>query len=57
MSTIEIVYEGDGGVWVVGRVAQRGSEVFVEYTDEHLASGADLGRRRTRLVGAQRAAS
>ncbi|HMS13123.1 MAG: type II toxin-antitoxin system HipA family toxin [Microthrixaceae bacterium] len=50
MSTIEIVYEGDVGVWVVGRVAQRGSEVFVEYTDEHLASGADLAPLRHPLT-------
>ncbi len=42
MRAVDVVYEGADGPWIVARVAQRGSETFVEYTDEHVATGADL---------------
>ena len=42
MSAVEVVYEGPTGAWVVARVAQRGTETFVEYTDDHLARAAEL---------------
>lgn len=42
MSPIEVVYDDGNDMWVVARVAQRGSQTLTEYTDEHLAAGADL---------------
>jgi serine/threonine-protein kinase HipA len=42
MTSIDIVYEGEAGPWVVGRAAQRNSVTLIEYADEHLAQGADL---------------
>ena len=42
MSAIEVVFEGESGSWVVARVAQRGAETFVEYTDDHVAQGVEL---------------
>lgn len=42
MSPIEDVYDGGSGGLVVARVAQRGTETLVEYTDDHLARGAEL---------------
>jgi serine/threonine-protein kinase HipA len=42
MTAVDVVYEGVGGPWVVARVAQRGSEVFVEHTDDHVSRAADL---------------
>jgi serine/threonine-protein kinase HipA len=46
MSPLEVVYEGEGGSWVVARAAQRGTETFIEYTDDHLARNADLSPLR-----------
>ncbi|MBS1836097.1 MAG: type II toxin-antitoxin system HipA family toxin [Actinobacteria bacterium] len=46
MRTVDVVYEGVDGPWTVARVAQRGSVTFVEYTDEHVATGADLAPLR-----------
>ncbi len=46
MSSIDVVYEGVGGSWVVARVAQRGADTFVEYTDDHLARGVELAPLR-----------
>ena len=42
MSVVEVIYEGDGGPWAVARVAQRGTQTLVEYTDDHLTRDADL---------------
>lgn len=42
MTSIDVVYEGDGGPWLVARVAQHGSTTFVEYSDEHIARGHEL---------------
>jgi len=42
VSAIDVVYEGDDGPWPVARVAQRGTETLVEYTDDHLTLDADL---------------
>ncbi|MEI2639213.1 MAG: type II toxin-antitoxin system HipA family toxin [Microthrixaceae bacterium] len=42
MSPIDVIYEGESGRWVVARVARRGTQTFTEYTDEHIATGADL---------------
>ncbi|HRB04006.1 MAG TPA: HipA N-terminal domain-containing protein, partial [Ilumatobacteraceae bacterium] len=46
MSAIDVVYEGVGGSWVVARVAQRGANTFLEYTDDHLAHGVELAPLR-----------
>lgn len=42
MSAVDIVFDGGDTTWTVARVAQRGSETFVEYTDEHLARAVEL---------------
>ncbi len=42
MSAVDVVYEGEDGPWDVARVAQRGTETLVEYTDDHLTRDADL---------------
>ena len=46
MNPIEVVYDGGLGRWVVARVAQRGTQTFIEYTDDHLARGAELAPPR-----------
>jgi serine/threonine-protein kinase HipA len=60
MTPIEIIYEGDGGPWLVGRAAQRGTVTLIEYADEHLTRGADLApihqppdTRSRRFVGTE----
>lgn len=42
MNVVDVVYDGEDGPWDVARVAQRGTETLVEYTDDHLARDADL---------------
>jgi len=42
MSTIEVIFEAGAESWVVARAAQQGTETFVEYSDEHVARGAEL---------------
>lgn len=42
MNAVDVVYEGHDGPWTVARVAQKGAETLVAYTDEHLARQADL---------------
>ncbi len=42
MSTVDVVFEAGAESWVVARAAQRGTETFVEYSDEHVARGAEL---------------
>lgn len=42
MSAVEVLYEGEGGPWLVARAAQVGSVTLVEYSDEHVGRGAEL---------------
>ncbi len=42
MTAIEIVFEGDPEPWVVARAAQRGTQTFIEYTDDHVARNIEL---------------
>ena len=46
MKAIDVVYEGESERWVVARVAQRGAQTFVEYTDEHIAREVELAPLR-----------
>ncbi len=42
MTVVDVVYEGEDGPWDVARVAQRGTETLLEYTEDHLTRDADL---------------
>lgn len=42
MTTIDIVFEGEPEPWVVARAAQRGTQTFIEYTDDHVARRIEL---------------
>ncbi len=46
VKAIDVVYEGESERWVVARVAQRGAQTFVEYTDEHIAREVELAPLR-----------
>lgn len=45
-TAVDVVYEGEGGPWTVARVAQRGADTFVEYTDEHTDREVELAPLR-----------
>jgi len=46
MSAIDVMYEGEGGPWLVARAAQQAAVTFVEYSDEHLDRAAELAPLR-----------
>ncbi|MEZ5218527.1 MAG: type II toxin-antitoxin system HipA family toxin [Ilumatobacteraceae bacterium] len=42
MTAIDVVFEGASETWVAARAAQRGTQTFIEYTDDHVARHVEL---------------